>query len=77
MLNSLSRKVVIDTPLQRGAGDAGDPLNRFSGFPWTHRARETAIVVEFRGFDLGTPLKRGVNETCRVEEALTLLSPLL
>ena len=51
---------LINTPLQRGACRSPGAANRFNGF---HLVRETVETVHATGTGLGTPLKRGVNES--------------
>jgi hypothetical protein len=51
--------LLINTPLQRGAGCAREPRNRFNGFP--HPGETVETVSDPLGPSI-TPLKRGVNE---------------
>jgi hypothetical protein len=67
---------LINTPLQRGALNASNAINRFSGFHCEssrQSARETAEAVQSPAQRIHTPLKRGVNESCFLLARLALL----
>ena len=54
----MSLEVVINTPLQRGARELQQDLNRFNGL---RGMRETVETVPVFSVWRNTPLKRGVN----------------
>ena len=61
--SSIESRVLSLTPRFSGVGESAGSENRFSGF---ERRLQTAEAVQRVDRRIGTPLKRGVNETSTV-----------